>query len=103
MVLEVINFNILESTLSYWSKLLHIFFKQIVKFSLLSTTIPRTFSSVTRNFWNWLIKTNSYKMGFICLKKPLFLVFFKDMSESSDYNIYIFFLPEKHALLLSAS
>ena len=29
-------------------------------------------------------------MGFICLKKHLFLVFFKKMSESSDYNIYIY-------------
>ena len=29
-------------------------------------------------------------MGFICLKKHLFLVFFEKMSESSDYNIYIY-------------
>ena len=40
-------------------------------------------------------------MGFICLKKHLFLVFFEKMSESSDYNIYIyiyifFFLKNMH-------
>ena len=45
--LRVVNFVILESILSFWLAFFHKFFKWDLKFSLLSITNPRIFSSVT--------------------------------------------------------
>ena len=45
--LRVNSFDILESVQSFWLAFLHMLFKWDLKFSLLSITIPRIFSSVT--------------------------------------------------------